>query len=134
MLPMIELGALLVFGVALVAVIVAFTAIVKTVFWLVLMPFRLAFWLFGAVLMVPVLLLKVLSGGLVALFAVPLFLLKAVFGGLMTVLAAPLFLLGLIVAVIALVFGVLLPALPLILLVALFWYLVRPEPARLARN
>ena len=50
MLPMIELGALLLFGVAIVAVIVAFTAILKAIFWVVLMPFRLVFWLLGAVL------------------------------------------------------------------------------------
>jgi hypothetical protein len=120
---MIELGALLLFGVAIVALIVAFAAIVKALFWAVLLPIRLVFWLLGAILMVPLLLLKVLSGGFMALLAVPLFLAKV-----------PLFLLGLIVAAIALVFGVLLPALPLILLVALFWYLVRPEPATLARN
>ena len=116
MLPMIELGALLLFGVAIVAVIVAFTAILKAIFWVVLMPFRLVFWLLGAVLMVPLLLVKLL------------------FGGLMTLLAVPLILLGLLVAAVAVVFGVLIPAIPLILLAALFWYLVRPEPARLARN
>ena len=116
MLPMIELGALLLFGVALVAVIVAFTAILRAIFWVVLMPFRLVFWLLGAVLMVPLLLVKLL------------------FGGLMTLLAAPLVLLGLLGAAVAGVFGVLIPAIPLILLAALFWYLVRPEPTRLARN
>jgi hypothetical protein len=133
-LPMIELGALLLFGVAIVALIVAFAAIVKALFWVVLLPVRLVFWGLGAILMVPLLLLKVLSGGFMALLAVPLFLVKAVFGGLMALLAVPLFLLGLVVAAIALIFGVLLPALPLILLVGLFWLLVRPEPARLARN
>ena len=116
MLPMIELGALLLFGVALVALIVAFTAILKAIFWVVLMPFRLVFWLLGAVLMVPLLLVKLL------------------FGGLMTLLAVPLVLLGLLVAAVAVIFGVLIPAIPLILLAALVWYLVRPEPTRLARN
>src|SRR5688572_2223811 len=116
MLPMIELGALLVFGVAIVAVIVAFTAILKAVFWLVLMPFRLLFWALGAILMVP------------------LFLVKLMFGGLTALLAVPFALLGLLVAAVAMIFGVLIPAIPLILLVALFWYLVRPEPTRLARN
>jgi hypothetical protein len=116
MLPMIELGALLVFGVAMVAVIVAFTAILKAVFWLVLMPFRLLFWALGAILMVP------------------LFLVKLLFGGLTALLAVPFALLGLLVAAVAMIFGVLIPAIPLILLVALFWYLVRPEPTPLARN
>ena len=116
MLPMIELGALLLFGVALVALIVAFTAILKAVFWLVLMPFRLVFWALGAILMVPLLLVKVL------------------FGGLMALLAVPFVLLGLLAAAIAMIFGVLIPAIPLIFLAALFWYLVRPEPAPLARN
>jgi hypothetical protein len=116
MLPMIELGALLLFGVALVALIVAFAAILKVVFWLVLMPFRLLFWALGAVLWVP------------------LFLLKTLFGGLMALLAVPFALLGLLAGVIALIFGVLIPALPIILLVGLLWLLVRPQPASLARN
>ena len=115
-LPMIELGALLLFGVALVALIVAFMAILKAVFWLVLMPFRVVFWALGAILFVP------------------LFLAKMLFGGLMALLAVPLVLLGLLAAFIAMVFGVLIPAIPLIVLVALFWYLVRPEPAPLVRN
>jgi hypothetical protein len=113
---MIELGALLLFGVVIVAVIVAFAALMKAIFWMVLLPVRLVFWALGALLMVPLLLLKLLFGGLMALVAVPFVLL------------------GLIVGVIALIFGVLIPALPLILLAALLWYLVRPEPTRLARN
>ena len=47
MLPMIELGALLLFGVAIVAVIVAFAAVLKAIFWVVLLPFRLVFWRSG---------------------------------------------------------------------------------------
>lgn len=116
MLPMIELGALLLFGVAIVALIVAFTALVKAIFWIVLLPIRLVFWGLGAVLWVP------------------LFLLKTLFGGIMALVAVPFVLLGLFVAAIAMIFGVLIPAIPLILLVALFWYLVRPESTRLARN
>jgi hypothetical protein len=114
MLPMIELGALLLFGVVLVALIVAFAAILKAVFWLVLLPFRVVFWALGAVLMVPLLLVKML------------------FGGLMALLAVPFVLLGLLAAAIAMVFGVLIPAIPLIFLVALLWYLVRPEPSPIA--
>ena len=115
MLPMIELGALLLFGVALVALMVAFAAILKAVFWLVLLPFRVVFWALGAILFVP------------------LFLAKMLFGGLMALLAVPLVLLGLLAAALAMIFGVLIPAIPLILLVALFWYLVRPEPALVNR-
>jgi hypothetical protein len=114
MLPMIELGALLLFGVVLVALIVAFAAILKAVFWIVLLPFRVVFWALGAVLMVPLLLVKML------------------FGGLMALLAVPFVLLGLLAAAIAMVFGVLIPAIPLIFLVALLWYLVRPEPSPIA--
>jgi hypothetical protein len=113
---MIELGALLLFGVAIVAVIVAFAAILKAILWVVLLPFKLLFWGLGAILMLPLLLLKL------------------VFGGLMALLAVPFALIGGVVALIALIFGVLVPALPLILLVALLWYLVRPEPTRLAGN
>jgi hypothetical protein len=116
MLPMIELGALLLFGVAIVALLVALAAVLKAIFWVVLLPFRLAFWVLGAVLMLPLLLLKL------------------VFGGLMALLAVPFVLIGGVVAAIAMIFGVLIPALPLILLVVLLWYLVRPEPTRLARN
>jgi hypothetical protein len=113
---MIELGALVLFGMVIVALIAAFAFMVKAVFWVVLMPFRLVFWLLGALLMVPLLLAKLL------------------FGGLMALLAVPLALLGLVVAAIALLFGVLIPAIPIIFLVALFWYLVRPEPGRLVRG
>lgn len=113
---MIELGALVLFGIVIVAVIAAFAMIVKALFWVVLLPFRLVFWLLGALLMLPLLLVK------------------ALFGGLMALLALPLALLGLAAAAIALVFGVLIPAIPLIFLAALFWYLVRPEPTHLVRS
>ena len=46
----------------------------------------------------------------------PLLLLKLVVGGLMVLLAVPLALIGVVVAVIALICGVLVPALPLVLL------------------
>ena len=46
-LPMIELGALLLFGVVIVAVIVAFAAVMKAIFWIVLLPVRLVFWRSG---------------------------------------------------------------------------------------
>jgi hypothetical protein len=116
MLSMIELGALVLFGIVIVTLVAAFAMIVKAVFWVVLLPFRLVFWLLGALLMLPLLLLK------------------ALFGGLMALLALPLALLGLAVGAIALLFGVLIPAIPLIFLAALFWYLVRPERTHLARS
>jgi hypothetical protein len=78
------------------------------------MPFRMVFWALGAILMVPLFLVKVLFAGLAALLAVPFAML------------------GLLAAAVALIFGVLIPAIPLILLVALFWYLVRPEPSPIA--
>jgi hypothetical protein len=116
MLPMIELGALLVFGVAIVALVLAFAFILKTLFWLILFPVRLVFWALGAVLMLPLLLLKL------------------IFGGIMMLAAVPLVLLGLIAAALALAFGVFVPALPIIFLGALLWYLVRPEPTPLVRG
>ena len=113
---MIELGALVLFGIVIVSLVAAFAFLVKALFWVILLPFRLVFWLLGALLMVPLLLLKTL------------------FGGLMALLAVPIALLGLAVAAIALLFGVLVPAIPLIFLAALFWYFVRPERTHLARS
>jgi hypothetical protein len=110
---MIELGALLLFAVAMLALIVAFAFVVKAVFWVVLLPVRLVVWLLGALLVLPLLLLKL------------------VFGGLMMLLAVPVALIGLAAAAIALLFGVLIPAIPLIVLGALLWYLVRPQPRAL---
>ena len=46
---------------------VAFAAVMKAIFWIVLLPLRLVFWALGAVLMVHLLLVKLLFGGLMAL-------------------------------------------------------------------
>jgi hypothetical protein len=113
---MIELGALLLFGVAIVAVVIAFATILKLAFWAILLPFRLLFWLLGAVLMLPVLLFK------------------GIVGGLSMVLAVPLGLVGVILAGIGLAFALVLPALPVILMVVAIYYLLRPSPAPLVRS
>ena len=113
---MIELGALLLFGVAMVGLVLTAGLILKTLFWIVFLPFRLVFWLLGSLLLLPLLLIKLLAGGVIFLIAVPIVALVAV------------------VAVMAVAASILIPAIPLILLVALIWYLVRPEPTVLARN
>ena len=102
---MIELGALLLGVVAVLGLVVAAGVIVKTLLWLVFLPIRLAFWLLGSLLFLPLLLLKLVAG---VLFLIALPILAIVFG---------------VVAV-----SVLIPAIPLILLIALLWYVVRPEP------
>ena len=47
---MIELGALLVFGVAVVSLILVAGLVLKTILWVLLLPFRLVFWLIGSLL------------------------------------------------------------------------------------
>ena len=113
---MIELGALLLFGVAVVSLVLVAGFILKTIFWLVLMPFRLVFWLVGSLLFLPFLLIK------------------ALVGGLLTLLALPLLVIGLVIGAIAFTAAMLIPAIPLLFLVALVWFLVRPEPQVLARG
>ena len=102
---MIELGALLLVAVAVLGLVFAAGVILKTFFWIVFLPIRLVFWLIGSLLLIPLLLLK-LVGGLIFLLALPI--------------------LG--IAAVAIVVSVLLPAIPLILLAAFVWYLVRPVP------
>ena len=109
---MIELGALLLFGVAMVGLVLTAGFVLKTILWLVLLPVRLVFWLLGTLLFLPLLLIKLLVGGVVFLVALP-------------VLA-----IVLVVAAIAVATAFLVPAIPLIFLIALVWYLVRPEPQR----
>jgi hypothetical protein len=105
---MIELGALLLFGVAMVCLVLAAGVILKTVLWLVLLPVRLVFWLLGTLLFLPLLLIKLLVGSVVFLIALPV----------------------LAIVVVAVATALLVPAIPLIFLIALVWYLVRPEPQR----
>jgi hypothetical protein len=113
---MIELGALLVFGVAVVSLVLVAGFILKTIFWLVLLPVRLVFWLVGTLLFLPFLLIK------------------AVMGGLMMLIALPLLVVGLVIGAIAFTAAMLIPAIPLLFLVALVWFLVRPERQALARG
>lgn len=93
---MLELLAIGLAGLVLLAVLGAIGGLVALVLWLVLLPFRIlgfAFKLLGALLMLPLLLV----GGI----------LLAVFVG------------------VPLLFTVLLPALPIVLLAWLIWWLVR---------
>ena len=110
--PMIELGALLLFGVAMVCLVLTAGLILKAILWLVLLPVRLVFWTIGTLLILPLLLIKLLVGGVIFLIALPI---------LVVVFA---------VAALAVATAVLVPAIPLIFLIALVWYLVRPEPQR----
>jgi hypothetical protein len=105
---MIELGALVLVAVAVLGLVFAAGVIVKTLLWLVFLPFRLVFWLIGSLLILPFLLLKLVAGA-VFLIALPIL---AIAFGVVTV-------------------AVLIPAIPLLLLIALVWYLARPE-ARVA--
>ena len=113
---MIELGALVLFGVAIVAVLMAVVVIIKMALWALLLPFRLLFWLLGTLLVLPALLLKLIGSGVTMLLSVPV----AVIGVVLT---------GLAVA-----FAFLLPAIPVILMVGAIYYLLRPQPGPLARN
>jgi hypothetical protein len=106
---MIELGALLLVAVAVLGLLFAAGVIVKAIFWVVFLPIRLVFWVIGGLLFLPLLLLKLL-GGVIFLLTLPV--LAIAFG----------------LAGVAVVISVLLPAIPLILLAAFVWYLVRPQP------
>jgi hypothetical protein len=116
---MIEFGAVVVFGIAMVAIVVALAALVKTLFWVIFLPVRLIFWLAGSVLMLPLLVVKAVFGGLLMLLAVP------------AVVVAALAAAAVVIAVGA---ALLVPLLPIALLLALIWYLVRPEPRALVRS
>ena len=106
---MIELGALLLVAVAVLGLVFAAGIILKTIFWVVFLPVRLVFWLIGSLLLVPLLLLKLL-------------------GGIIFLLILPILAIAFSLATVAVVVSVLLPAIPLILLAAFVWYLVRPQP------
>jgi hypothetical protein len=107
---MIELGALLLFGVAMVCLVLTAGLILKAILWLLLLPVRLVFWTIGALLLLPLLLTKLLAGGVIFLIALPIL----VFAVLAGVVAT----------------AVVVPAIPLIVLIALVWYLVRPDAPR----
>ena len=115
---MIELAAFVLFGIAVVTILVAFTTIVKALFWLLLLPVRLVFWLVGTVLMLPFLLIKGIVGGLAMVLVIPA---VAIAGGAAAV------------ALVAVGTALLVPLIPLVFLAALIWFLIRPERA-LARG
>ena len=112
---MIELGMLLLVGLALMA-LVLLTAVAKAILWVVLLPFRLLFWLAAGLILLPLLVLKALVGGVLLLVALPFLALAAVA--------------GLVIGAVAL----LVPLVPFILLFLLIWYLVRDEPQALVRG
>ena len=101
---MIALLVLLIVAVALFAAFVG-VAVLKGLFWLVLLPFRLLF----AVLLLPFLLLK------------------AIFGGLLFLIAGPLVLLLAIVAAIVLTAALAVPLAPVLLVLFAIWLLARPR-------
>ena len=86
---MIELGALLVFGVAVVSLILVAGLVLKTILWVLLLPFRLVFWLIGSLLILPFLLIKAVVGGLLMLLALPLLVIGLVIGAIAFAAAGP---------------------------------------------
>jgi hypothetical protein len=86
------MGGLFLLGIfALAALAVTFVVLmaVKALLWVVLLPFRLLFYIAFGILFLPILLIKLLLGGILAVVAIPLVLigLIAAFVGL----AVPLF-------------------------------------------
>jgi hypothetical protein len=113
---MVELGALLLLGVAVLTFVVAIAAALKAVLWIILLPIRLVFWLLGMLLVLPLLLVKL------------------VFGGIVMLIALPLIVIGLALAFVVAAVAIVLPLVPFILLIALIWYLIKPDPHALART
>jgi hypothetical protein len=112
---MIELGLLLLAGLAVAAVIL-FVAVAKVVLWVLLLPLRLLFWIVGGLILLPLLLAKALVGGVLLILALPFIALAAA--------------IGLAVGAVFL----LIPLLPLILLGMLVWVLVRGRSEALVRT
>jgi hypothetical protein len=59
-----------------------------------------------------------------------LLLIKLLVGGVIFLLALPILVVVFAVVAVAVATAVIVPAIPLIFLIALVWYLVRPEPQR----
>jgi hypothetical protein len=83
MVELLGLGALLMLGALVFAVVGAVFAVLRFVFWLVFLPIRLAFKL----LFLPLLLIKWLIVGAVGVLAAPLLLVLFVVGGLALLVA-----------------------------------------------
>jgi hypothetical protein len=101
---MIALLVLLIVGVALFAAFLG-AAVLKGLFWLVLLPFRLLF----------------------ALLLLPFLLLKAIVAGLLFLIAGPLVALLAIVAAIVLTAALAIPLAPVLLILFAIWLLARPR-------
>ena len=99
---MIELGALLLLGVAVVCLVLTAGLILKTVLWVVLLPVPCGVLAVGTLLLLPLLLIKLLVGGIIFLIALP-------------ILAIVLAVVAVAVTAVALI-----PAIPLIFLIALY--------------
>ena len=94
---MIELAALALIGVALVAVFVAFSfllLVVKAILWIGLLPLRLLL----ALLFIPLLVLKFVFGGVLLLVAAPIIAIVSIVGVLVTILALAIPILPLLLA------------------------------------
>lgn len=99
-------GALVVLAFVLFVVVAALAvigAILKFLFWLVLLPFRLV----------------------VYLLVLPFLLLKFLIGGVLLVVLGPVIVIGAVLAFIAFALALLAPLLPLLALAALIWFIVR---------
>lgn len=103
MIELLTLGALAVAGVFVVSILALVFAVLKFVFWIVLLPIRLAFKL----LFLPLLLLKWAGLALLSLVAAPILVVVLLVGGAVVVL------------------GMLAPLLPVVFLVLAVWALVR---------
>jgi hypothetical protein len=100
---MIELAFLALLATILFAVAMAGLVLLKVVVWIVLLPFRL---LFG-------------------LLILPLLLVKALAGAVALILMGPILLVTLLAGAVAAAVALLVPLLPLIVVGALIWFLVR---------
>jgi hypothetical protein len=90
------------------AALFAIGALVKTVLWIVLLPLRLVFWIVGGLIVLPLLLFKFVAGAIIFVIALP-------------------------VIVVSVLAALLVPLVPVIFLVALVWFLIRPEATALVR-
>ena len=117
---MIELGALAVLAfmvVALVSAVFAVLAIVlKAIVWIVMLPFRI----------------------IVGLVLLPLMLLKLVLGGLLLLVFGPVIAIALVLGLVGFVLAAVTPLLPLLLIGFIVWLVVRgtggPAPAAGVRS
>jgi len=108
---MIALLVLAVVGTALIAAFVG-AAVLRGLFWLVLLPLRLLF----------------------ALLFIPILLIKAILGGLMFLVVGPVFAVLAIVAAVVLSIVLAIPLAPVLLVLFAVWMLSRPRRQALIRG